>query len=1097
MRHAFPVLLIHYKSSGVAHQTIRERPSFCMRTTLSTTSAFHQSRVSRLFAVLCAIFVLGASFSIFPTHIAHAVWNGMPYNPEQTLDPQCSPTIPNCRVIRAITVGEGIPSGSLPYTSGTDGWTTLPIGADGKVLKIVSGALAWANDDGGIAYSASEQGIHVDPNSHVFSVALDGSSLSTSGNGLRLSSSYAGQASITTLGTIASGTWQGTPVAVGYGGTGATAMPTNGQLLIGNGSGYTVANATGSGGVTLTAGGGSLDIGFSIPGLTAVTSAANNDYVTLYQSSSGTNKKIAVSDLLATMDGSLNYQGTWNANANTPTLTNGSCTLSSKGYYYVVSTSGTTTLGAVSTWNANDWAICDGTAWSKINTTNTVTSVFGRVGTITPQSGDYTASQITNTATGTISATNVQAAINELATEKENAIATGTTAQYWRGDKTWQALDTSAVAENSLHLYYTDARSRSALSSASASLSYSTTTGVFAVSAGYSIPHSGTTSGDMLVWNGSDWVPSTMLSTGSGYLSVAGIASSTGLVVNGTATTTSLSVTNGATIAGLTVSGPAVFGTTATSSFSSTGALTLSTALMAGSGGTGITNPTPGGLLMGTGGSWLQIATSTLGIALSDTTGVLTTTRGGTGTTTLALNGLVYGNGSGALQVTSAGPSGTVLVGGSGAPSFTSSLSLGTSLTSPIINATNALQLNGVNINASGTLSNVGYLSQAQTFTALQQFAGSASSTGLTVSGATYLATGNGNVGVGTSTPTAKLTVIAGAGLPMLSIGSSTAAKFVVDANGFVGIGITSPAYPLDVKGDVGGTVARFQTSANSLLCTLSGITGLLSCSSDERLKKDITPLSDSTLASVLALRPVSYHWKTDADSAGLKYGFIAQDVEKIFPELVMTDPASGFKELSLNGFVPYLTKAIQSQQAQIQALAAGVAASTGSGVSLSSLNELAISGGLSVAGHVTFGMDTVGEALMLPGDTMTAVTFAHAYDAPPIVTITPQGDAGGTYWITDVTPAGFSIQVHTAPQQSLTFSWHAFAKAEELLIPLPVALIGSSVTSVPTERAEVAPASTTTTPDTAPSQPVSSSSTEIAAPTDTSVATDSVSSIQ
>jgi hypothetical protein len=45
---------------------------------------------------------------------------------------------------------------------------------------------------------------------------------------------------------------------------------------------------------------------------------------------------------------------------------------------------------------------------------------------------------------------------------KENAIAAGLITQYWRGDKTWQTLDTSAVPENG-NLYFTNARAITAL----------------------------------------------------------------------------------------------------------------------------------------------------------------------------------------------------------------------------------------------------------------------------------------------------------------------------------------------------------------------------------------------------------------------------------------------------------------------------------------------------------------------------------------------------------------------------------------------------------------------------------------------------------
>ena len=52
-------------------------------------------------------------------------------------------------------------------------------------------------------------------------------------------STWAGSTNVTTLGTIATGTWEGTTVAVDQGGTGQTSY-TNGQLLIGNTTGNTL-----------------------------------------------------------------------------------------------------------------------------------------------------------------------------------------------------------------------------------------------------------------------------------------------------------------------------------------------------------------------------------------------------------------------------------------------------------------------------------------------------------------------------------------------------------------------------------------------------------------------------------------------------------------------------------------------------------------------------------------------------------------------------------------------------------------------------------------------------------------------------------------
>lgn len=79
----------------------------------------------------------------------------------------------------------------------------------------------------------------------------------------------------------------------------------------------------------------------------------------------------------------------------------------------------------------------------------------------------------------------------------------------------------------------------------------------------------------------------------------------------------------------------AYFGASATSSFSSAGVLTLSSALTHANGGTGLSaTPAFGQMLRGTGSGYALVATNTLNIAISDTTGTLAVARGGTGVTT-------------------------------------------------------------------------------------------------------------------------------------------------------------------------------------------------------------------------------------------------------------------------------------------------------------------------------------------------------------------------------------------------------------------------------------------------------------------------------
>lgn len=80
--------------------------------------------------------------------------------------------------------------------------------------------------------------------------------------------------------------------------------------------------------------------------------------------------------------------------------------------------------------------IHDGTSWADVGGTAPVTSVFGRTGAVVAVSGDYTATQVTNSPAGGVAATTVQAAINELDTEKVSGPASVTTLTVARYDGT-------------------------------------------------------------------------------------------------------------------------------------------------------------------------------------------------------------------------------------------------------------------------------------------------------------------------------------------------------------------------------------------------------------------------------------------------------------------------------------------------------------------------------------------------------------------------------------------------------------------------------------------------------------------------------------
>ena len=120
---------------------------------------------------------------------------------------------------------------------------------------------------------------------------------------------------------------------------------------------------------------------------------------------------VPLSQIPASIQGGVSYQGAWNASTNTPTLTS---SVGTKGYYYVVSTAGSTNLNGVTDWNIGDWAIFNGTVWQKIDNTDAVTSVNGYTGTVVLNANDVGAlSNITST-DGSVTITTPSTGVRDL-----------------------------------------------------------------------------------------------------------------------------------------------------------------------------------------------------------------------------------------------------------------------------------------------------------------------------------------------------------------------------------------------------------------------------------------------------------------------------------------------------------------------------------------------------------------------------------------------------------------------------------------------------------------------------------------------------------
>ena len=82
---------------------------------------------------------------------------------------------------------------------------------------------------------------------------------------------------------------------------------------------------------------------------------------------------------LNALSGGLIFQGTWNANTNSPTITSG---VGSLGYFYIVNVAGNTTIDGNTGWQVGDWILFDGTVWQKVDNTDAVTSVNGQTGAV-------------------------------------------------------------------------------------------------------------------------------------------------------------------------------------------------------------------------------------------------------------------------------------------------------------------------------------------------------------------------------------------------------------------------------------------------------------------------------------------------------------------------------------------------------------------------------------------------------------------------------------------------------------------------------------------------------------------------------------------
>ena len=257
---------------------------------------------------------------------------------------------------------------------------------------------------------------------------------------------------------------------------------------------------------------------------------------------------------------------------------------------------------------------------------------------------------------------------------------------------------------------------------------------------------------------------------------------------------------------------------------------------------------------------------------------------------------------------------------------------------------------------------------------------GDASTDTLNVGNGGLVKDASGNVGIGTSSPLARLHVARSDASPhTLFSGTTKAVRIGTDVDGSVVEGVdatgVSSYQPLSVGGSIvrvttsgteraridpsgnllvgttattpnpgvsiapagnitvgntaGGTGFEFHTFRRSATqigsITQSGTTAVAyNTSSDYRLKENIAPMTGA-LATVAALKPCTYKWKSDGSDG---QGFIAHELQEVVPDCVTgekdgvdSDGSPKYQGIDTSFLVATLTAAMQEQQAIITSL--------------------------------------------------------------------------------------------------------------------------------------------------------------------------------
>ncbi len=198
---------------------------------------------------------------------------------------------------------------------------------------------------------------------------------------------------------------------------------------------------------------------------------------------------------------------------------------------------------------------------------------------------------------------------------------------------------------------------------------------------------------------------------------------------------------------------------------------------------------------------------------------------------------------------------------------------------------------------------------------------------GYSTNGRSYIKSQRGGLGVGTDSPDTRAALTASGAASTLGYSSWPMSLYVTDHSNALGVIAGPGRIAMGFHGP--NRAVYFIDEQEDHYTRIFYENGTVGTGSDIRLKKDIEPVND-VLDKLQEIRGVRYRYKADKETTRFNIGVIAQEVEKVFPELVNkmpSDPESDeeYMTVTYENITPILIEAVKElrveKDAEIESL--------------------------------------------------------------------------------------------------------------------------------------------------------------------------------